>query len=65
MIFQALQSQPFIFKFHSLGSKILEIPEFNLSIRQHKFLVNIVTTAIEKESQFISDYKERETVSVF
>ena len=30
MIFEALQSELFRFKFHSLGSKILKIPEFNL-----------------------------------
>ena len=30
MFFQALQSELFRFKFHSLGSKILKIPEFNL-----------------------------------
>ena len=32
MFFQALQPKLFRFKFHSLGSKILKIPEFNLSI---------------------------------
>ena len=32
MIFQALQSDTFRFEFHSLGSKILKIPEFNLVI---------------------------------
>ena len=30
MIFKALQSELFRFKFHSLSSKILKIPEFNL-----------------------------------
>ena len=28
--FEALQSEIFRFKFHSLGSEILKIPEFNL-----------------------------------
>ena len=32
MIFEALQSEPFRFKFHSLGWKILKIPEFNIMI---------------------------------
>ena len=32
MIFEALQSELFRFKFHSLSSKILKIPEFSLSI---------------------------------
>ena len=32
MIFEALQSKLFIFKFHSLGSKILKFPEFNLGM---------------------------------
>ena len=30
MIFQALQSEFFRFKFHSLGSKLQKIPEYNL-----------------------------------
>ena len=30
MIFEALQSELFRFKFHSLGSKILKFPDFNL-----------------------------------
>ena len=30
MIFEALQSELFRFKFHSLGSRILKFPEFNL-----------------------------------
>ena len=33
MIFKALQSELFRFKFHSLSSKILKIPEFSLLIR--------------------------------
>ena len=33
MIFQALRSDLFSFKFHSLRSKILKFPEFNLPIR--------------------------------
>ena len=33
MIFEALQSELFRFKFHSLSSKILKIPEFSLLIR--------------------------------
>ena len=32
MIFNVLQSELFRFKFHSLSSKILKIPEFNLYI---------------------------------
>ena len=32
MIFQALQYELLSFKFHSPGSKILKIPEFNLVI---------------------------------
>ena len=32
MILKALQSEQFTFKFHSLGSKLSKIPEFNLSI---------------------------------
>ena len=32
MIFEALQSEQFRFKFYSLGSKILKFPEFNLLI---------------------------------
>ena len=32
MIFEALQSELFRFKFHSLASNILKFPEFNLSI---------------------------------
>ena len=32
MIFEALQSELFRFKFHLLGSKILKFPEFNLTI---------------------------------
>ena len=35
MIFEALQSDIFRFKFHLLGSKILKIPEFNLTITNH------------------------------
>ena len=30
-----------------------------------EFLVNIVTTAIEKESQFVNSFKELEMVSFF
>ena len=30
MVFEALQSEPFRLKLHSLESKILKIPEFNL-----------------------------------
>ena len=33
MIFEALQSEIFRFKFHSLGLKILKIPEFNLYMK--------------------------------
>ena len=32
MIFGALQSELFRFKFHSVGSKVLNFPEFNLLI---------------------------------
>ena len=32
MIFEVRQSELFRFKFHSLGSKILKFPEFNLNI---------------------------------
>ena len=39
MIFQALHSELFRFKFHSLGSKIEKIPEFNLSIAETKRIV--------------------------
>ena len=35
MIFDALQSEFFRFKFHSLSSNILKLPEFNLIIRQN------------------------------
>ena len=35
MIFEALQSELFRFKFHSLSSKILKFPEFNLFINYH------------------------------
>ena len=43
MIFEALQSDRFRFKFHSLGSKILKIPEFNLDI-----FINYNKSAIKK-----------------
>ena len=36
MIFDALQSEFSWFKFHSLGSKILKIPEFNLIMKGEK-----------------------------
>ena len=39
MIFEALQSEPFRFKFHSLESKILKISEFNLTISSCKALI--------------------------
>ena len=39
MIFEALQSELFRFKFHSLGSKILKFPEFNLTMSL-KFALN-------------------------
>ena len=35
MIFEALQSELFRFKFHSLDSKILKFPEFNLLMEQN------------------------------
>ena len=36
MIFEALQSELFRFKFHTMSGKTLKIPEFNLGI---KFIV--------------------------
>ena len=37
MIFEALQSELLSFKLHSLNSKILKIPEFNLAMKEHAF----------------------------
>ena len=40
MIFEAPQSEPFRFKFNSLGSKTLNIPEFNPVIKNRSKLTN-------------------------
>jgi len=40
MIFEALQFELFRFKFHSLGSKILKFPGFNLGIYAKKYSKN-------------------------
>ena len=41
MIFEAPQSELFRFKFHSLGSKILKIPEFNLVMNNFEHFIEL------------------------
>ena len=49
MIFYALQSEFFRFKFHSLGSNILKLPEFNLIIRQNLHFRHILRNFLPTE----------------
>ena len=52
MIFEALQSALFGFNFHSLSSKILKIPEFNLQIIDNHFGKNNSDSPQNAFSQF-------------
>ena len=46
MIFEVLQSKLFRFKFHSLVSKILKIPEFNLTINGILYFFTNISEAL-------------------
>ena len=46
MIFKALQSELFSFKFHSLSFKILKIPEFSLDIVYSLFFTKTTKTFV-------------------
>ena len=59
MIFEALQSELFRFKFHTLSSKILKIPEFNLYMFQHHFEIH--WNGFSKSST-ISNFEKLKTI---
>ena len=54
MIFEALQSELFRFKFHSLGSKILKFPEFNLVMIHNDFLKSMMVLVKSMRIEFQS-----------
>ena len=59
MIFRALHSELFRFKFHSLGSKIEKIPEFSLTITVKWFFISDkVLTSVSRCGQSIIQQME-------
>ena len=63
MIFEALQSDLLRFKFHSLGSRILKFPEFNLLMEYFRRLNNQNRLSVTDSTMSINSTTSTETPS--